>query len=150
MLRKDYLEAARSLESLDFNLEDLFLWIKLTLAALSRAEKAAVRLLALGFFRASLTSLFKTFSRLVLRAVLVLSFLTFLRADFIMGIGHSSRSLVKYIMEAIFMQPPMLKFNSNGQKPAVSFIHQTKFYFIRSHSTDGYSGCLKSAGAYKG
>lgn len=71
--------------NLDFNLEALLGWISLTLAALSRAEKTARKSLAdfetLTFFIKD----FKPISRFLFRAVLTLSFLTFLIADFIIG-----------------------------------------------------------------
>lgn len=87
-----YLGVFKSLDNLDFNLEDLFLWIKFTLAALSRAEKAADKLLALGFFLASLTSLLTILSRLAFLPVRVLSFRTFLIADLIIGIQEAMLS----------------------------------------------------------
>jgi hypothetical protein len=75
-----------SLERRDFSLAALFLWIKLTLTALSRAENADDRLVASGMRLACLMTLRIAVSLVLLRAVLVLSFRTFLIADFISGI----------------------------------------------------------------
>lgn len=74
-------------ESLDFNRADLLGWIRCTLAALSRAEKASVKSLAALLVLAFLTKDFKVISRFLLRAVLILSFLTFFMADLMIGMG---------------------------------------------------------------
>ena len=73
------------LASRDFNLEALFLWIKFTLTALSKAEKALLSAAGVLSFLAFLTKVFKTAPRFSLRAVLFLSFLTFLIADLMIG-----------------------------------------------------------------
>ena len=103
-------EVAVPLESLDFNLLALFLWIKLVLAALSRAEKTADKFLAdlaaLAFFIKAL----KVSSRFLLRAVLNLSFLTFFIADLIIGISllrASTRS--SYNWHGRYSNTPCLK-----------------------------------------
>lgn len=82
----DYFFVISNLANLDFNLEALFLCIRFTLAALSKAEKMVDKFLALGVFLAVFSAFFKADSLLLLRAVLILSFLTFLIADFIIGI----------------------------------------------------------------
>ena len=73
-------------DNLDFNLAALFGWIKWTLAALSSAEKAACKFLGVLETLAFLIADFKAVSRFLFRAVLVLSFLTFLMAERITGI----------------------------------------------------------------
>lgn len=78
---------AEFFDSLDFNLAALFGWINFTLAALSKAENAACKSLASFEVLAFLTKDFRLNSRFLLRAVLVLSFLTFLIADLIIGTG---------------------------------------------------------------
>lgn len=60
-------------------------WINFTLAALSRAENAACKSLVFFETLAILTKDFKTKPLFLLRAVLTLSFLTFLIADFMIG-----------------------------------------------------------------
>ena len=70
-----------NLDNLDFNRADLLGWIRCTLAALSRAEKASVKSLAALLTLTFLTKDFKVISRFLLRAVLTLSFRTFLMAD---------------------------------------------------------------------
>lgn len=77
-----------NLDNLDFNRADLLGWIRWTLAALSKAEKAACRSLAVLLALAFLTKDFKASSRFLLRAVLTLSFLTFFMADLIIGISY--------------------------------------------------------------
>jgi len=77
---------AINLDNLDFNLEALFLWIRLTFTDLSKAEKADVKFLAEGVRLVSLMIFFKDVSRFLLRIVLILSFLTFLIALFMIGI----------------------------------------------------------------
>ncbi len=72
--------------NLDLRRAALFGWINLTLAALSNAEKAAVKPFSVRVLRAALTKLFRVRSRVSLRAVLILSFRTFLIADLINGI----------------------------------------------------------------
>lgn len=74
-------------DNLDFNLAALFGWISLTLAALSKAEKTACKSLAPFEALAFLIKDFKFNSRFLFRAVLTLSFLTFLIADLIIGMG---------------------------------------------------------------
>jgi len=74
-------------DSLDFNLAALLGWIKCTLAALSKAEKAAVKSLADLLILAFLTKDFKVVSRFLLRAVLSLSLRTFFIADLMIGMG---------------------------------------------------------------
>ena len=59
----------------------------LTLAALSKAEKADAKFLTFGFFLASFKALFNRPNLFWLREVLVLSFLTFLIDDLIIGIS---------------------------------------------------------------
>lgn len=76
-----------SLDNLDFNLADLFGWINLTLAALSKAENTACKSLSDLVVRLFLIRDFKILSRLLLRAVLTLSFLTFFIADLMIGMG---------------------------------------------------------------
>lgn len=86
-------------DNLDFNLEALFLWIRFTLVALSKAEKTAcksfVALLVLTFLIAD----FKASSRFLLRAVRVLSFRTFLIADRMIGMLGivSQASIIKQV-----------------------------------------------------
>lgn len=75
-----------SLESLALRREDLFLWIKLTLTALSKAEKTADKFLVLGLFLAAFTNFFTTSILALFLAALTLSFLTFFMADLIIGI----------------------------------------------------------------
>lgn len=60
-------------------------WINFTLAALSKAENAACKSLVFFEALAFLTKAFKANPLFLLRAVLVLSFLTFLIADFMIG-----------------------------------------------------------------
>lgn len=79
--------AVTPFDNLDFKRADLLGWIKWTLAALSRAEKAACKFLALLSFLAFLTKAFKEISRFLLRAVLTLSFLTFLIAERMIGMA---------------------------------------------------------------
>lgn len=73
------------LESLDLSLEALLGWIKLTLAALSNAEKASDKFSGdfsrLAFF----TKVLRLLSRFLLRALRTLSFRIFLIADLIKG-----------------------------------------------------------------
>ncbi len=71
----------------DLSLAALFGWINFTLAALSKAENTACKSFAVFPVRAFLTSDFKLSSLLLLRAVLVLSFRTFLIADLMIGMG---------------------------------------------------------------
>lgn len=75
------------LERRDFNLAALFLWMRFTLTALSKAEKAWVKFLTSGFFLAFLTSFLSTVSLALFLAVRTLSFLTFLIADLMIGIA---------------------------------------------------------------
>lgn len=75
------------LDNLDFKRAALLGWIRCTLAALSKAEKAACISLAALDALAFFTKDFKTVSRFLLRAVLSLSFLTFLIADLIIGMA---------------------------------------------------------------
>lgn len=72
-------------DNLDFNLAALLGWIKCTLAALSKAEKTAFKFVAVFSRRAFLIKAFKAISRFLFRAVLSLSFLTFLMADLMSG-----------------------------------------------------------------
>lgn len=73
------------LDNLDLSRAALLGWIKWTLAALSKAEKAAVKSLAALEALAFLIKDFKVVSRFLLRAVLPLSFRTFLIADLMIG-----------------------------------------------------------------
>lgn len=73
------------LDNLDFNLAALFLWINLTLAALSKLEKTACKSLGDLLVRAFLTADFKLSSLFLFLAVLTLSFLTFFIADLMIG-----------------------------------------------------------------
>lgn len=73
-------------DSLDLRRAALLGWINLTLAALSKAEKAACRFFALVVVLAFLIRDLRIFARFLLRAVLVLSLRTFLIADRIIGI----------------------------------------------------------------
>jgi len=77
---------ATPLLNLDFSLEALLGWISLTLAALSRAEKTACKSLADFEILTFLIKDFKPIARFLFRAVLTLSFLTFLIADLMIGI----------------------------------------------------------------
>ena len=93
------------LDSLDFNLEALFLWIKLTLTALSSAEKTILRFSSDFSFLVFLIKDFKFNSRFLLRVVLTLSFLTFLIADlsngiliFVPGYGNIAASFTQVRM----------------------------------------------------
>ncbi len=74
-------EAVIPFDNRDFKRAALFGCIRWTLAALSKAEKAAVKSLAALLVLAFLTKDFKASSRFLLRAVLSLSFRTFLMAD---------------------------------------------------------------------
>lgn len=74
-------------DSLDFSLAALFGWINFTLEALSKAENAFCKSLADFEVLTFLIKDFKFSSCFLLRAVLVLSFLTFLIADLIIGTG---------------------------------------------------------------
>lgn len=65
----------------------MFGWINLTLAALSKAENAAWISLADFEVLAFLTKDLKLASLFLFLRVLVLSFLTFLIADFMIGMG---------------------------------------------------------------
>jgi len=77
-----------SLDNLDFNREALLGWIRWTLAALSKAEKAACRFLSDLFILAFFTNDLRAASLLSLRIVLTLSFRTFLIADLMIGIFY--------------------------------------------------------------
>jgi len=79
--------ALTAFDNLDFNLAALLGWIRWTLAALSKAEKAACKSLAVLLTLAFLTKDFKAISRFLLRDDLTLSFLTFLIADRMIGMG---------------------------------------------------------------
>lgn len=99
----NYFTKLTSLESRDFKREALLWWIRLTLAALSKAEKAACKFLATGFLRVVLINFFKTTSRFRFRAVLILSFLTFFNADFMMGmVGMVTQTIA--LMQEILLQ----------------------------------------------
>ncbi len=74
-------------DNLDFNLAALLGWISFTLAALSSTEKAACRSLAFFEVLTFLIKALRVSARFLLRAVLVLSFLTFLIADRIIGMA---------------------------------------------------------------
>ncbi len=74
-------------DNLDFKRAALLGWIRWTLAALSRAEKAAVKSLAVLLALTFLTNDFRAISRFLLRVVLTLSFLTFLIAERMIGMG---------------------------------------------------------------
>lgn len=80
-------EVATPFDKRDFSLAALLGWIRWTLAALSKAEKAARRSLAVLLALAFLTRDFKAISRFLLRAVLALSFLTFFMADRMIGMA---------------------------------------------------------------
>lgn len=97
-----------NLDNLDFSLADLFGWINLTLAALSKAENTACKSLADLLVRLFLIRDFKAPFRLLLRAVLTLSFLTFLIADLIIGMGANINML------SGFVQALMLKLKAHG------------------------------------
>lgn len=75
------------LDNLDLSLAAFLGWIRWTLAALSRAEKTACKSLAALVVLTFLIKDFKAFSRFLLRAVLILSFLTFLIAERMIGMG---------------------------------------------------------------
>lgn len=89
-MQGDYLDIS-NLASLDFNLEARFLWINLTLAALSKALETACKFFGLGFLLASLSNFLRLDSLRLLRAVRVLSLRIFLIADFIIGIMLTSK-----------------------------------------------------------
>ncbi len=72
--------AERVLESLDLSLDALFLWIKFVLTALSSFEKTAVKLVALGVLRITLTNFFKAIFLSLFCKVRFLSWRIFLRA----------------------------------------------------------------------
>lgn len=72
-------------DNLAFNLLALFLWIKLVLAALSKAEYTADKLSGLWELRAFLIRLFKFSFLTLFRAVLTRSFLSFFIALLISG-----------------------------------------------------------------
>jgi len=74
------------LDNRDFNLEALLGWIKWTLTALSKAEKAACKSFASFVPLTFLIADFSETSLFLLRAVLTLSFLTFLIALLMIGI----------------------------------------------------------------
>ena len=74
--------------SLDFNLLALFLWIKLVLAALSNAEKTADKFFLVLSSLAFLIKVFKLSFFFLFKIVLFLSFLNFLIALLIIGMGE--------------------------------------------------------------
>lgn len=74
-------------DNLDFNLAALLGWISLTLAALSKAENAAWISLTALVVLTLLIKIFKASSLFLFLAVLSLSFLTFLMADWMIGMG---------------------------------------------------------------
>lgn len=88
---------ATPLDKRDLSLAALLGWINLTLAALSKAEKTVCKSLADFEALTFLINDFKPISRFLFRAVLTLSFLTFLIADRIIGmVGILTGSLVLF------------------------------------------------------
>lgn len=124
-----------SLERRDLSLAALLLWIRLTLTALSKAEKTADKFLVLGLFRAVFRSFLTTFVLALFRAVLVLSFLTFLIADLMIG----TASIVAQALA--FAQAPLLQLKSYGEKSPFLAFYSPDFDFIRGSGTDGNCCC---------
>lgn len=107
------------------------LWIRLTLTALSKAEKTADKFFASGLFRAVFRSFLTTFVLALFRAVLVLSFLTFLMADLMIGMD----SMVAQALA--FAQAPLLQLKSYGEKSPFPAFYPPDFDFIRGSGADG-------------
>ena len=98
----DFLGVEMPLDNLDFNLEAFLGWINLTLAALSKAEKTACKFLADLVVLAFLIKESSLDSLCLFLAALILSFLTFLIADRMIGMDGiltGSPALFKFVVK---------------------------------------------------